>query len=88
MLCTGHKIISADAVILAMPTKHAATILKDLNKSLSCVLSKIEYRSVGMFNFVFHRKDLQHIPAGFGFLLPNSERKMLRALSISSHKFS
>ncbi len=88
MVCKGHKIISADAVILAMPTKHAATILKDLNKPLSCVLNKIEYRSVGMFNFVFHRKELQHIPAGFGFLVPNSERKMLRALSISSHKFS
>lgn len=70
-----------DSVILSLPAKNAGSLLKDFDVTLSDDLSKVYYPPVTVVLTGFKKEDLGFIPDGFGFLIPEAEkRKILGSL--------
>ena len=82
------KQIKADAVCLALPAYVAATLLDDLNASLTAKLKQIKYASTATLNFGYKRSAITHPLDGFGFVVPFIEKRSMLACTFSSVKFS
>jgi oxygen-dependent protoporphyrinogen oxidase len=77
--------IEAESVIVASPAHVTAEIVKDMDKQLSMKLNEIYYPSISVVCLGFKRTQIQHPLDGFGFLIPNREkRKVLGTLWDSS----
>jgi oxygen-dependent protoporphyrinogen oxidase len=77
--------IEAEAVVVASPAHVTAAIVKDMDKQLSVTLNEIYYPSISVVCLGFKRTHIQHPLDGFGFLIPNREkRKILGTLWDSS----
>ena len=77
--------IAADAVILAVPAAAARRLLADVAPHSSALLGGVPYASVAIATFAFRGVDL---PAGSGFLVPPSERRLIKAATFSSRKWA
>ncbi|MBA3060129.1 MAG: protoporphyrinogen oxidase [Nitrospirae bacterium] len=78
-------IVEAEIVVIASPAYSAAEILRNLDRSLSSVLSEIPYPSVSVVCFGYRKERIANKLDGFGFLIPYKERrKILGALWDSS----
>jgi oxygen-dependent protoporphyrinogen oxidase len=78
----------ADAVVVALPCPQAARLLASVNKELSCQLASIRYASSVVLNLLFRRKDIPNPLNGFGFVVPEIEKRQIIACSYSSVKFA
>ena len=77
--------LAADAVILAVPAAAARRLLADVAPRASGLLGGIPYASVAVATFAYRGADL---PAGSGFLVPPSQRRVIKAATFSSRKWS
>lgn len=77
--------IAADAVILAVPAAAARRILADVAPYASALLGGVPYASVAIATFAYRSVDL---PTGSGFLVPPSERRLIKAATFSSRKWA
>lgn len=78
-------IVEAEILVIASPAYSAAEILRNLDRSLSSVLSEIPYPSVSVVCFGYRKERIANKLDGFGFLIPYKERrKILGALWDSS----
>jgi oxygen-dependent protoporphyrinogen oxidase len=78
-------IVEAEVVVIAIPAYDASEILKNLDRSLSSILSEIPYPSVSVVCFGYKKERISHKLDGFGFLIPYREnRKVLGTLWDSS----
>ncbi len=75
------------AVCLALPARRAATLLKENRPLLAEKLSQISYESVMTLNLAYERKHISNPLNGFGFVVPQVEKKTVIACSYSSQKF-
>ncbi len=78
---------SADAVILAIPAYHAATLLQPLDASLAAMLNEISYAGSAIVSLGYRRDQVRHPLNGFGFVVPAVEGREILAGSFSSVKF-
>ena len=62
-----------DAVILATPANVAGTLLEGVDAELAQDLMGITYSSSVTVTLGYYRDQLNHLPPGFGFLVPRSE---------------
>jgi len=70
-----------DSVVLAIPAKSAAVLLKPIAADISKELSEIHYPPVTVVFTGFKKESLGFVPDGFGFLIPEAEnRKILGSL--------
>lgn len=76
--------IKADAVILAVPAKPAAELLRGVEPQAAAALSGVAYASVALAAFAFDKIDL---PDRSGFLTPASEGKTVKAATFASKKW-
>jgi oxygen-dependent protoporphyrinogen oxidase len=76
-----------DAVILALPTHAAASLLQRSGKELASELSGIEYSSSVTVALSYDKQVRRSLPPGFGFLVPRSEGKRLLAATFVHNKF-
>jgi len=77
--------IEAESVMVASPAHVTAEIVKDMDKQLSVSLNEIYYPSISVVCLGFKRAHIHHPLDGFGFLIPNREkRKILGTLWDSS----
>ncbi|GAA1666973.1 protoporphyrinogen oxidase [Glycomyces endophyticus] len=76
--------VTADAVILAVPAKPAADLLRAVAPEAAAALSGVAYASVALAAFAFDRIDL---PERSGFLTPASEGKTVKAATFASKKW-
>lgn len=76
--------ITADAVILAVPAKPAAELLRGVEPQAAAALSGVAYASVALAAFAFDQIDL---PERSGFLTPASEGKTVKAATFASKKW-
>jgi oxygen-dependent protoporphyrinogen oxidase len=83
---SGHS-HEADVVVLAAPAKKVGEMISSLDSSLSAHLSSVEHTSSVILNLLFEKKDINHPLDGFGFVVPERERKSIIACSFSSTKF-
>ena len=76
-----------DAVILALPTKAAASLLRMSNPELVAELSGVNYSSSVTVALGYDNHVRQSLPPGFGFLVPRSEGKRMLAATFVHNKF-
>jgi oxygen-dependent protoporphyrinogen oxidase len=83
----GGAPIDADAVVLAMPARAAAAIVRDGDDRLAAMLAAIPYGHSMVVNLAYRRQDVPHPLDGFGLVVPRREARTLFACSFSSVKF-
>ncbi|HWA95227.1 MAG TPA: protoporphyrinogen oxidase [Terracidiphilus sp.] len=76
-----------DAVILATPAWVAGAMLKGVDIDLGDELSIIPYSSSITVNLVYDEKEIGPLPKGFGFLVPQSEKRAMLACTFVHRKF-
>jgi oxygen-dependent protoporphyrinogen oxidase len=76
-----------DAVILALPTKAAANLLRMSSPELVAELSGVAYGSSVTVVLGYDNQVRQSLPPGFGFLIPRSEGKRMLAATFVHNKF-
>jgi oxygen-dependent protoporphyrinogen oxidase len=67
--------LTANAVVLAVPTQSAATLLSTLAPAAAASLLKIEYAPVAVVAAGYRREQVGIEPNGFGFLVPRTEER-------------
>jgi oxygen-dependent protoporphyrinogen oxidase len=78
-----------DAVVMATPAHVAGRLVADLDSDLAQELRGISYSSSVIVSLIYDRKHLERPGAagGFGFLVPRSERRRIRAATFVHNKF-
>ncbi|MFC5861329.1 protoporphyrinogen oxidase [Acidicapsa dinghuensis] len=76
-----------DGVVIAAPAWIAAGLLTDVDEVLSGDLRDIPYSSSVTMNLVYDGADLDPLPEGFGFLVPEVERRSMMACTFLHRKF-
>jgi oxygen-dependent protoporphyrinogen oxidase len=79
---------SYDALILAVPAPAAAKLLQCHAPHLSQELASIEYAGCNVVSLGFQRTQIGHALDGFGFVVPQVERRRIIAASFASQKFA
>jgi oxygen-dependent protoporphyrinogen oxidase len=70
-------VVETELLVIASPAYSASEILKNLDRSLSSVLSEIQYPSVSVVCFGYRKGRIAHKVDGFGFLIPYKERRKI-----------
>src|SRR5207253_9400958 len=78
---------SFDAVIIAAPSHAAAKLLAATDPELASQLAAIEYAGCAVVSLGYHRRQIGRDLDGFGFIVPQIERRQIIAASFASHKF-
>jgi oxygen-dependent protoporphyrinogen oxidase len=79
------EVISAHAVVVAVPPSKAARLVGELAPRAASELAGIETASMAVVSFAF--RDL-HLPPGSGLLVAAGERLAVKGLTVSSQKWS
>jgi oxygen-dependent protoporphyrinogen oxidase len=80
--------IETDHLVLACPAHEAAALAAGFAPELERELNGIEYSSSMTVALVYDKRELGHALAGFGFLVPQRERRRLVACTWVATKFS
>ena len=85
----GGETLKTDAVVLAVPAFAAARLTRSVSPVLSDRLSQVDYVSSATVSLGYRRTDIagQHDLDGFGFMVPMSENRKIRACTWTSTKF-
>jgi protoporphyrinogen/coproporphyrinogen III oxidase len=78
---------SADAVIIATESHQAGHMLRYTDPSLALLLDGIPYASSATVTLAWRRADIPHPLDGFGFVVPQIERRPIIACTFSSVKY-
>ncbi len=81
------KVEDADAVVLALPAWRVAELVQGIDPGLGALLGAIPYGSAATATFAFRRGDIPHPMDGFGFVVPDIERRAILACTWASVKY-
>lgn len=84
----GGTTLEADAVVLATSAKSLSFLLESTDAALSSDLARVEYSSCAILIMLFDASHIEHSLDGFGFVVPEVERKNIIACSFNSSKFA
>jgi oxygen-dependent protoporphyrinogen oxidase len=87
VVSAGYASDHFNAVIVATPAPMAATLLEIASAQLASELNAISYSSSVTVALGFDKVVRDALPAGFGFLVPNSEGKRMLATTFVHNKF-
>jgi oxygen-dependent protoporphyrinogen oxidase len=87
LMTAGGERYEADGVILSTPAYRTARILDDLDHEIERLLDGIPYASSATVTLAYRREDLLHPLDGFGFVVPEIERRPIIACTFSSVKY-
>ena len=76
-----------DAVVLATPANVAGALLEAVDSELADDLLAVNYSSSVTVALGYYMDQLQHLPPGFGFLVPRSEGTRMLACTFVHNKF-
>ena len=76
-----------DGVIIALPARAAAQVLRLASAELSAELASVDYSSSITVGLGYDYDARKSLPPGFGFLVPRSEGKRLLAATFVHNKF-
>ncbi len=77
----------ARAVVLAVPAYEAAKLVRQIAPSAAHGLAAIPYAGIATIAAAYHRSDVTHSLAGFGFLVPRREQRQILGCLFSSSMF-
>jgi protoporphyrinogen/coproporphyrinogen III oxidase len=78
---------SFDALILTIPAHSASKLLARLDPPLSAEFAAIEYAGCNVISLAYKRGQIGHPLDGFGFVVPQVERRRIIAASFASQKY-
>lgn len=87
VLLNDEMKLDADAVILAVPAKVSAKILRNSVPEAADQLGMIRYAGIGAIYLGFHRNDIPHLLDGFGLVIPHSERRRIDGMTWVTSKW-
>jgi oxygen-dependent protoporphyrinogen oxidase len=76
-----------DALIVALPAAVAGPLFAGVDSTFAAALSTVPYSSSVTVALGFDREDVRSLPDGFGFLVPFSEDRRMRACTFVHAKF-
>ncbi len=80
--------LNVDGVVLAIPARIAAPIVRRLDAPLSDVLGEIQFGSTATVAYGFKREAIRHPFDAFGFVVPTTEQRQILASTWASKKFA
>ncbi|MEO8606444.1 MAG: protoporphyrinogen oxidase [Chloroflexota bacterium] len=80
--------LHADAVILSVPAKAAASLLTDAAPQAANRLSEMRSASIGAVYLGFRAQDVTHPLDGFGVVIPSSEKRGIDGMTWISSKWT
>ncbi len=83
----GMEPIAADAVILTAPAHEAVKVVEGLDKAMADNLAGIPQATSATVNLAFRRSDVNTSLEAFGFIVPISEGRKIKAGTYSSTKW-
>ena len=83
----GGAVVTGDALILAPEAHQAARLLRYVDPGLAHLLEGIPYASSATVTLAYRRADIRHPLDGFGFVVPQVERRPVIAGTFSSVKY-
>ncbi len=81
------RVDAADAVVVATPAPVAASLLAATVPEAARELAGISTASVGVVALAYDPADAVDAPAGSGVLVPRSEGRLVKAITVSSRKW-
>jgi oxygen-dependent protoporphyrinogen oxidase len=87
LLTAGGEIIDANVVILAVPAFVTRQLVAEVAPEVAQHLAGIRYVSTGTLSLAYRTADIRRPLAGFGLVVPRSERRPINAITWSSLKF-
>ena len=85
--CKDGRRFDAEAVVLAVPSRNAAELLRGIDTDLYGELTAIPHASSAVMNLVYRRAEVPHPLDCFGFVAPAVEQRKIIACTFSSVKF-
>ena len=82
----GGRLLTAEAVVLAVPAPAAATLLADQAPGAAAELAGVEYASMALITMVFRRAEAAGL-SGSGLLVPPLDGRLIKASTFSSNKW-
>jgi protoporphyrinogen/coproporphyrinogen III oxidase len=76
-----------DGIVIALPARPAADVLRMASSELSAELRAVQYSSSITVGLAYDRDVREALPPGFGFLVPRSEGRRLLAATFVHNKF-
>ncbi|MEO8508378.1 MAG: protoporphyrinogen oxidase [Betaproteobacteria bacterium] len=84
----GDFAMRARSVVLAAPAPEAGAIVSTLAPEAARALAAIEYAPIAIVASLYRQADVGHPLDGFGFLVPNKERRSILGTLFSSSMFA
>ena len=88
IFCDGGAAFDADAIILAMPAHECGRLLSSLHPTLGGLLGEIPYSSSMTVSLGYAEGTREHLPPGFGYLVPRKENRRMLACTFVHRKFN
>ncbi|TSA53605.1 MAG: protoporphyrinogen oxidase [Actinobacteria bacterium] len=85
---TNNDTLFADAVVLAMPARHTATMLGDLDPDAAAQLATFEHASVILISMAISQDQWPQHLTGSGYLVPKPVQSGVTAVSFGSNKWA
>lgn len=79
--------VEYDAVVLAVPARAAAALLRPHVPRSADILGDLQYASVAQVALAYRPDDLSQLPEGTGFLVPRGEDTLLTACTFLDQKW-
>ncbi|MBT2414225.1 protoporphyrinogen oxidase [Streptomyces sp. ISL-12] len=83
----GDRVLTADAVIVAVPAPAAAALLGAEAPAAAAELAAVEYASMALITLAYRRADAAALPEGSGFLVPPVDGRTIKASTFASRKW-
>jgi len=80
------EVIEAEAVVFATPAFITADLIEGMDEHLAEKLREIPYVSSATVSLAYERADISHPLNGFGFIVPQAEKRKIMAVTWSSSK--
>jgi oxygen-dependent protoporphyrinogen oxidase len=84
---TGNETITTEQLVLACPAHACAQLLEAAAPELAAELAAVPYSSAILVTVLYDAGHIQHPLDGFGFLVPQPERRVLAAATWVNRKF-
>lgn len=85
---THHGVHAADDVVLAVPAAAAAQLVAPIAPSAARELIGVRTASVAVVALAYEQAAAAAVPAGSGFLVPRTERRLIKAATFVSQKWA
>lgn len=84
---TTEASFTADAVVLATPARHTASLIGPIDSEVAALLATAEHASVVMVSLAISRDQWPTHITGSGYLVPKSVQRAVTAVSFGSNKW-